>query len=85
MVWKLPLRATRTLWATLCWVRPMSWARVRSTSTVNLGRSNGCWMRVSAAPANILHIVEQLLGAGAIAVEIGADDLDIDGRRRGRS
>ena len=29
---------------------------------------------------DVLDLVEQLLGEGAIAVQVGADDLDIDGR-----
>jgi hypothetical protein len=80
VVWKLPLRATRRLVATSRWVRPTSWERVRSTLTVKAGRVEGLLDAGVGGAGNVFHVVEQLLGVDAVVLQIGSDDLDVDGR-----
>ena len=80
MVWKLPLRATSRLVATSFWVRPMDWARVRSTLTVELGIVEGLLDAHVGGAGDVADLVQHVLGESAVAVEVGADDLDVDGR-----
>ena len=65
---------------------PRRSAKMRSTSTLIVGSSPGCWMRASATPGTWATLFQHFVGERAIGLALMlADDLDVDRRAADRN